>query len=176
MCWFLRPDAACFYFLSFLAVWHLINGMWASSLFKFLGNEESYLEEHSHAGLFRSPVPAWNYGPDWRGGRGRAPLGLLGAVAIKPACPSVQAEQRGSRMPTSESGGRSRLVGRVILSSNQVLSNSSVCRTQFGSEEECGTNFFVLCNCCEKVGFKYQKLALVIAIKLFVWGWILDLS
>lgn len=149
--------------------------MWASSLFKSSGNEESYLEEHSHAGLFCSPVPTWNYGPDWRGGRGRVPLGLLGTVAIKPAWCSSQEEQRGSRMLTSESGGRSRLVGRVLLSSNQVLTKSRVCRTWFGSEETYRNFFFVLCNCCEEVGFKNQKLARGIVIKLFAWGWILDL-
>lgn len=97
------------------------------------------------------------------------PLGLLGAVAIKPACPSVQEEQRGSGMTTSESGGR------VLLSSDQVLTNSGVCGTQLGSEEEYGTGF-LHSNCCEKVGCKYQKLPVGIVIKLFVWGWISDLS
>lgn len=45
-------------------------------------------------------------------------------------------------MLTSESGGRSRLVGRVLLSSNQVLTKSRVCRTWFGSEEMY-RNFFL---------------------------------
>lgn len=106
-----------------------------------------------------------------------APLGLLSAVAINPASPSVQEHQGGSRMPTSESGGRIRLLGRVLLSSDQVLTDSSICRTQFGSEEEYGTFFFFFTlNCCEKVSSKYQILPLGVVVKLFAWDWILDLS